>query len=389
MKCSLTNFHTLILTLVATSQSASFALSEKDLRGPIAPAVSGQAAQAHFTVTTPASPTNNGQMGGLSAPGADALMTPDMLLVTPTASGQQSPVPLGALVGNALKLNVLRSDVTFEKFRGILVSVTNGTNRPLVVNGDQATALLDGHTFKCATIAAIQQSIVAPRKTSTEFEELLTLALPAALSVGAVPTIRDIKESQRPVLERYGPDELRLQPGHWQLRFGRSGPQEGFSVGARVGVGAVYAPKTAESTLDFKEDASGVTYNGTVKHPTRVVVMVEPAKSPLVRQTNSYTLEATGSVAESSATAANAESNTPSVVGAYTINMNDLGVAKFAADGSIVTSSGARGTWELFDADTRTYVILINGQRMTLTFQPGRGFVDKNEVLVIAVKPKA
>jgi hypothetical protein len=216
MKRTFTTFHTLALALAATSQAASFAISENDLRGPMTPTVSGQATHTQQTPTTPA---NNGQMGGLSAPGADALMTPDMLLVTPTASTQQAPIPLGSLVGNALKLTVLRSDVTFEKFRGILISVTNGTNRPLVVDGDQATAVLDGHTFKCAPVATIQQSIVAPRKISTEFDELLKLALPAALTVGAVPTIRDIRESQRPVLERYGPDELRRKIEF--TRFGR------------------------------------------------------------------------------------------------------------------------------------------------------------------------
>jgi hypothetical protein len=194
------------------------------------------------------------------------------------------------------------------------------------------------------------------------------------------------------VIDSFGSEQFwtfTAQPGHFQLRFTRSGPQEGFSVGPKAGVGAVFAPKTPESTLDYKEDASGTTFNGNVKHPTRVVIMVEPAKSPLVRQTNSYTLEATGSAMESSAAAASGDSGASSVVGAYTMNMNDLGVAKFAADGSIITSSGARGTWELFDADTRTYVITISGQRLTWTFQPGRGFVDKNEVLVAAVKPHA
>jgi hypothetical protein len=215
MKRIFTTFHMLALALAATSQAASFAISENDLRGPISPTVSGQATHTQQAPTSP----NNGQMGGLSAPGADALMTPDMLLVTPSSSAQQAPARLSSLVGNALKLTVLRSDVTFERFRGILISVTNGTNRPLVVDGDQATAVLDGHTVKCAPVATIQQSIVAPRRVSTEFDELLKLALPAALTIGAAPTIRDIKQSQRPVLERYGPDELRRKIEF--TRFGR------------------------------------------------------------------------------------------------------------------------------------------------------------------------
>jgi hypothetical protein len=218
MKRTFTTSHMLALALAVTTQAASYALSEKDLRGPIAPAVPTVTPQAQPLVPTPSAP-NNGQMGGLSAPGADALMTPDMLLVTPTNNAQQAPVPLGTLVGNALKLKVLRSDVTFENFRGILISVTNGTNRPLVVDGDQATAVLAGHTYSCAHVATIQQSIVAHSSPSSEFQELLKLALPAALSVGAIPTIRDIRESERPVLERYGPDELRRKIEF--TRFGR------------------------------------------------------------------------------------------------------------------------------------------------------------------------
>jgi hypothetical protein len=218
------------------------------------------------------------------------------------------------------------------------------------------------------------------------------LAAPSQAQTNDVKNPAPLKPGlNKAVIDSFGSEQFwafTVQPGHFQLRFTRSTPQEGFSVGPKVGVGAVYAPKTPESTLTFKEDQSGVTYDGAVKHPTRVIVMVEPAKSPLVRQTNNYSLEATGSVAEGSASIST-DTSPPSVVGAYTINMNDLGVAKFAADGSIVTSSGARGTWELFDADTRTYVIMISGQRLTLTFQPGRGFVDKNEMLVIAVKPHA
>ena len=244
--------------------------------------------------------------------------------------------------------------------------------------------MLFGHSLKnlkpamsFMIFAAISVCLVAPSQAQTN-----DVKNPAPLKPGL----------NKAVIDSFGSEQFwtfTVQPGHWQLRFSRSGPQEGFSVGSRVGVGAVYAPKTAEATIDFKEDPSGVVYNGNVKHPTRVVVMIEPAKSPLVRQTNNYTLEATGSVAEGSAANASGDSSTPSVVGSYNVNTNDYGVAKFAADGSIVTSSGAKGTWELFDADTRTYVITINAQRMTLTFQPGRGFVDKNEVLVIAVKPHA
>ncbi len=176
-------------------------------------------------------------------------------------------------------------------------------------------------------------------------------------------------------------------PGHFRLVFTRSTPQEGFSVGSKVGVGAVFAPKTADSTLTYKESPAGTIFDGAVKQPTRVIVMIEPAKSPLVRQTNDYTLEASGDIASSADASHSAQAT--SVVGVYNAFISDFGAVKFVSDGSIVTTSGASGTWELFDADTRTYIVVISGNRLTLTFQPGRGFVDKNQQLVFQVKPHA
>ena len=143
------------------------------------------------------------------------------------------------------------------------------------------------------------------------------------------------------------------------------------------------APKTPGSTLTFKETQNGTTYEGNVTQPTHVIVMVEPAKSPLVRQTNEYTIDVTGAI---SGGAEGASSSAPSVVGVYNCGVNDYGAAKFAADGTIVCTSGAKGNWELFDQDTRTYVVKINDTKWTLTFQPGRGFVDSNNNLVLQSK---
>ncbi len=184
------------------------------------------------------------------------------------------------------------------------------------------------------------------------------------------------------------------QPGNFQLIFSHGSPQEGFQIGPKVGVGAVFAPKTAGATLSSKDSATGTVFDGHVNTPTRVVIMIEPAKSPLVRQTNDYTLEARGAVGTASSSAGPATTDpsggqagpAPSVVGVYNIKLNDTGAAKFQADGTIVTTSGNKGSWECFDADTRTYVIVLGGNRYTLTHQPARGFVDNNGVLVLELK---
>ena len=86
-------------------------------------------------------------------------------------------------------------------------------------------------------------------------------------------------------------------PGKFHLVFTRKTPKEGFVVGGKAGVGAVFAPQTPGAVLNSKDNDSGTVFDGSVTQPTRVIIMIEPANSPLVRQTTEYTLEATGNVA--------------------------------------------------------------------------------------------
>jgi hypothetical protein len=224
-------------------------------------------------------------------------------------------------------------------------------------------------------MTAIAIASVLPLMTSFSVNaQSLKVENPAPLKSGV----------NRAVIDSFGGEQFWsfTATGHFQLSFSRSGAQEGFNI-AKCGVGAVFAPKTPGCKMTFVESPSGTVFTGDVSQPTRIVVMVEPAKSALVRQTNDYTLEASGAVNYSATTAG---AGTPSVVGTYTANLNDLGAAKFTADGKIITTSGANGTWQLFDADTRTYVVVIAGNRMTLTFEPGRGFVDNNGNLTFTAK---
>lgn len=205
------------------------------------------------------------------------------------------------------------------------------------------------------------------------FAQSLKVENPAPLKAG----------SNHAVIDSFGGEQFWTftATGPFKLAFARSGAQEGFNI-AKCGAGAVFAPKTTGAKMSFVENQAGTIWTGEVTQPTRVVIMIEPAKSALVRQTNDYTLEASGAVSYSPAST----SASTSVTGTYTVGLNDWGAAKFNADGSIITTSGANGTWQLFDADTRTYIITINGNKMTMTFQPGRGFVDNNNILTFTCK---
>lgn len=159
-------------------------------------------------------------MGGLSAPGANALMTQDMLLVNPNqATGQTQAQPLKAYIGNSVTMQINRYDIDFDRMNGILVTVVNDTDRPLVVNGEKAVASNGGKTHTAAPVSAIQDIIVPPKKAQQILEDFLKDVVPAAATIGAYPTIKDLKTMKKPVLERYGADELRRRVE--ASRFGR------------------------------------------------------------------------------------------------------------------------------------------------------------------------
>jgi len=253
-------------------------------------------------------------------------------------------------------------------------------------------------SFAKPAVGAVNLMVIAAILCSSPaVAQSLDVKNPSPLNVGL----------NRATIDSFGGEQFWsfiAKPGHFHLAFTLSGPQEGFSVGSKAGAGAVFAPKTPGATLVSKDLPNGAVFDGNVSQPTRVVIMIEPAKSPLVRQTNDYTLDLTGAAGSASsagdagaaaAAAVNAAgmgggapvaASGPSVVGVYNVGINGYGAAKFKADGSIATASGAKGTWEIFDADTRTYVVIIDSTRMTLTYQPGRGLVDNNGVLVFQQK---
>ena len=175
------------------------------------------------------------------------------------------------------------------------------------------------------------------------------------------------------------------QPGNFKVTWTGSNPSEGFSVNSRAHVEAAFGPNKPGCKITARPISSGgMLFEGSVTTPSRVVVMVEPANSPLVRQTVDYQLNVTNA---SGGTGGGAEIN---VVGNYNAKINPPGgFAKFLADGTVVCSSGEKGTWELFDADTRAYVISVAGARYNVIFQPGRGFIDgtNNNLLFEAKAP--
>jgi hypothetical protein len=236
------------------------------------------------TGTTPI-PNKTGAdgMGGLSAPGADAIMTPNMLLVSPQAAGKKPPEPLQAYVGSYLKMQVDRYDVTFDRLQGILITVINETNRPLVVNGNKAEALIGGKSYVAVPVTTLQTIVIPAHNASQVLEDILTKIMPAAATIGAVPTIKDFNSLKKPVLERYGADELRRRVE--ASRFGRRilWPQEKssavlyFDTAVDLNNCSVQIPA---STLFDQQDKSMLTSSpGTSAPSTSAPATSSPATS--------------------------------------------------------------------------------------------------------------
>jgi hypothetical protein len=133
-------------------------------------------------------------------------------------------------------------------------------------------------------------------------------------------------------------------------------------------------------------DQAQTTFPGTLKKRTKIIVTVAPIAGGLVRTGGQYDISVSGAVAYGEDKAGDPIVQTFMQESGMTSN---YGATKFKADGSVLASTGATGTWKLFDADTHTYVVVLDGQRLSLIYMPGRGLVsadDPNNVVFKALK---
>ena len=168
------------------------------------------------------------------------------------------------------------------------------------------------------------------------------------------------------------------QPGHFQLTFSQTQAQ-GLAASGHASINCGFAPPTPGSHITYQITPEGAVFSGTVTQRTRVGIAVSPPNSPLIRSTVPYTVAASGDVVFDPAKSAGA-----TVAGMYTMKampagMSDPGAVRFNADGTIEAVNGQTGTWKLFDQESGTYVVVLAGHRMSLHFDPGRGFMDMQQ----------
>lgn len=155
---------------------------------------------------SPSTPADN--TGVSSAPGADAMMTRDLLLVNPSKNGPP-PKPLQAFVGVSLKLDVERSDIVLNRLRGLMITVTNDTSRPLVIDGDSAQATVGAKNYSSASLPLVQKCVLPNNGLLATTGKVITNVSLAGASIGVIPTVKDFIILNKPITKRYGPDERR------------------------------------------------------------------------------------------------------------------------------------------------------------------------------------
>lgn len=207
----------ILSNLLAMLACINFELVQaQELRGPI-PETQGTTAlpdkEPGYQAAEQARTGANG-MAGLSTSGSDAVMNQDMLLINPnpnanSGSGNGTAKPLTASIGMTITMSVDTNEVVYKNLRGLTVTVVNDTNKPLIIDGDNAVAMQGGKTYKSAPITAVELAVSPIPNFHTAVHDTVTIVLPAAATAGLVPIIKDLRTYSKPTLARYGKDQER------------------------------------------------------------------------------------------------------------------------------------------------------------------------------------
>jgi hypothetical protein len=154
----------------------------------------------------------------------------------------------------------------------------------------------------------------------------------------------------------------------------------GETIRANLGAGIAFAPKLQYSVVTSSDKADLTHFSGSVKNKDKVVVMIDPGRPGLVRSACNYEIQVSGAVSFGEVSTA------PPISGTYEAMINDYGLTKFKDDGSLACANGMVGRWTLFDKDTATYVVNLNGSQMSLKLVPGRGLVDAANTDMVTFK---
>lgn len=142
-------------------------------------------------------------------------------LQAPTPKVEEKPAsnePL-SLAKARIEITVSPQDIVLRGKHGLKIQVKNNTDRPIIFNGEEATAKLHQNEYKSMNVDQFDELFAESPKFMNKLRRNMSQTAIAAVTVGGAQTAYDAIKSSKPVLKTYGQDEERRQED--QERFGQ------------------------------------------------------------------------------------------------------------------------------------------------------------------------
>jgi hypothetical protein len=195
-----------------------------------------------------------------------------------------------------------------------------------------------------------------------------SLAVPVAANATTPPSYLQPGKNDGISDSLVGPHDWKFsaRPGTFQLVISLGTVPANSLPGAPFTCVLHVVPLSA-THITFKKVPGGYIYAGRIMKPVSMRLAITPPYSPLVRESTTYTVEASGSIAFST--------GPDPIIGTY-MGPNGLGAVKFQSGGRVLASTGDTGTWTLFDPDLHVYTVVVGQTRWSLRLVPGQGLDD-------------
>ncbi len=240
-------------------------------------------------------------------------------LLRPQSEPNQTRAPLHSVINGNIDANVGSAAVDPSGFRSLKLTITNKTDRPIVLDGNAAIATVGGVRIQSAPMSKIEPKIPAPDNPSHKYLKDIRSSITAIATVGAAQTLEDKLNDMQEVRKHYGFDEARRED--LEARFGKRILFPGETTTGTLFLKTRLPLQDASVTiptcsLGDKSDAAIISISGS----TVSISVPEPGQSVQVPQTNS--------TAANTASPAQSQNGTNALKGATTVGSPPLNLER-------------------------------------------------------------
>ena len=133
-------------------------------------------------------------------------------------------------------------------------------------------------------------------------------------------------------------------------------------------------------TVNSNKNTSVATFGAEkVKTKIKIIVQVSPPNQTLLRMGGNYEIEAIGDVQYDEL-----KNTVDPIIRTY--DGGSYGITKFLASGTIETSTGATGTWKVFDSESRIYKVVLDGKQFSIQYFPAYGLTRPGDSSILDFK---